>query len=323
MSTRAAGLLLLVALPAQELTLSREQMTADLQQLVRAVSRRWAYAEDRATNAGVDLSAMAAAATLSLANVRQDADFVAIVREFVAGMQDGHAWVSWTGTEPRPFRRWPFTVVDTHEGLVVDELLQTWNDTAVPARRQELLADERRAMQRALAPAAAAKSLVLDLRGNGGGTDLLAMEVAGHLIPNDATYYRLASRNWLAGWNAPSSHRLQCSADVPPLPCKLIVLIDAGTFSAADNLCRCLHDLHPEVTFVGEATGGGTGAPRALVTLEHSKVVIGACTMRVFGPKGELIEGRGTAPDVTIVPTREAWLAGRDEALEAALAVAR
>ena len=104
---------------------------------------------------------------------------------------------------------------------------------------------------------------------------------------------------------------------------QLLVLIDAGVFSAADNLCRCLDDLHPDVTFVGSATGGGSGAPRPCVTLEHSRAVITFCTMRVTGPNGELIEGRGTLPDVPAAPTRRGVLAGDDEVLAAALACVR
>ena len=133
------------------------------------------------------------------------------------------------------------------------------------------------------------RSLVLDLRGNPGGLLTASVEVADKFIadgPIVSTRGRSEQENFNYRAHRPGTWR------VP-----LVVLIDEDVFSVTDNLCRCLDDLHRDVTFVGRPTGGGTGAPRPCVTLEHSGVVIGFCTMRVYGPKGELIEGRGTRPD--------------------------
>jgi C-terminal processing protease CtpA/Prc len=163
---------------------------------------------------------------------------------------------------------------------------------------------------------------VLDLRGNGGGTDLLGMEAAACLLPAGSVYYRLASRGWF-GWTKPAPQRLQVHGTPPLFGGQLVVVIDEGVFSTTDNLCRCLDDLHRDVTFVGRPTGGGTGAPRPCVTLTHCRAVITFCTMRVYGPAGELIEGRGTQPDVLVSRTRADVLAGRDAELEAALRAVR
>jgi carboxyl-terminal processing protease len=191
------------------------------------------------------------------------------------------------------------------------------------AGRDALLAAERAALTAAFAQVQDARALVLDVRGNGGGTDLLGQHVAGCLLPADSVYYRLASRGWFGRWPSPSAHRLPANAAAKPFAGQLLVLIDEHVFSAADNLCRCLDDLHPDVTFVGSATGGGSGAPRPCITLAHSGAVVTLCTMRVAGPAGELVEGRGTVPDVPVRPTRAGVLAGRDEVLEAALARVR
>jgi C-terminal processing protease CtpA/Prc len=343
--------------------------------------------------------------------------------------------VQWTGKENAPFRRWPFTVVDTAEGLMVDTVLPSWNGTAValargdlvlevdgvpiaqliaaverhtnastagsrrawalprvvfhdgdparykvrradgteavveaaaaarhpeaevlatavearrladgvayvriptfalgdqqawaaakPAERPALLAKDTAAIRAAFAAAAGCRALVLDLRGNGGGTDLLGMEVAACLLPANSVYYGLSTRGLLFGWANAGIHRLQVQGEPPRFAGQLVVLIDEGVFSVTDNLCRCLDDLHGDVTFVGRPTGGGSGAPRPCVTLAHSGVVVGFCTMRVFGPKGELIEGRGTKPDVPVARTRDALLAGRDDDLAAALKAVR
>jgi len=415
--------------------LTRAQREADLRQLVRETQGKWAYAEDRRENGGLDLTALADTLIARLDGVADDGAFVGLVREFVAALQDGHASVQWTGKENHPFRRWPFTVLDTEQGLVVDSLLPAWNGTPVallrgdllleidgapiaqhlaaaerrvnastagarrrqalwyvvygdsdprrykvrradgteavvgahaaarhpaaelpatavearkladgvayvriptfalgdqqawanakPAERPELLAKDIAAIRTALAGTAGCRALVLDLRGNPGGTDLLGMEVAACLLPPGSVYYGLASRGVLWGWNSPVISKVKVEGEPPRFAGQLVVLIDDATFSASDNLCRCLDDLHPDVTFIGRATGGGTGLGRPCVTLKHSGVVVGFCTMRVFGPKGELIEGRGTKPDVPVARTRDAVLSGRDEDLAAALKAIR
>jgi len=153
--------------------------------------------------------------------------------------------------------------------------------------------------------------------------ELLAMEVAACLLPKNSIYHGLASKRWLGGWSRPGQHRLQVRGEPATFAGQLLVVIDEKVLSAADNLCRCLHDLHPDVTFVGRATGAGSGAPRPCVTLQHSGAVVTFCTMRVHGPAGELTEGRGTTPDVPVALTRAAVLAGTDVDLVAALRAAR
>jgi C-terminal processing protease CtpA/Prc len=416
--------------------LTRTQMEADLRQLAAETQREWAYAEDRKQNSGIDPAALAEALVARLGDVKDDSDFVGLVREFVAGLQDGHAYHTWSGVERRPFRRWPVIVHDVAEGLVVDSILPTWRGgppafargdlvlevngrpvaeiiaeaerrtnastdaarrkgalfpsffvepdpseyrvrrldgseatvvasaaaslpeakkrpraqiearrlddgiayvriptfaladskawaNAAPEARPGLLQKDADAIRAAFAAAEGCRAVVLDLRGNGGGTDLLGKEVAACLLPQGSVYYSLSSLMEDGRWRKPIPSPLKVDGTPPRFTGQLLVLIDEGSFSATDNLCRCLDDLHPDVTFVGRPTGGGTGAPRPKVTLEHSGVVVGFCTMRVWGPKGGLIDGRGTPPDVPVRPTRDDVLSGRDPDLEAALRLVR
>jgi C-terminal processing protease CtpA/Prc len=142
---------------------------------------------------------------------------------------------------------------------------------------------------------AGVKVLILDLRGNPGGTDILGKELAGILLGEGADYYKLdvPGRSW---WPA-SSHPVRAKSGQKPFPGALICLIDCTTFSVADNFAACLKDRHPDVTFVGRPTGAGTGAPRTF-ELPRTKVKVGFCTMMVYSPDGRVIEGTGTLPDV-------------------------
>ena len=166
-----------------------------------------------------------------------------------------------------------------------------------------------------------ATALLIDLRGNGGGPDLLGQRVAMHLLDKPFQYYLLsAKRN--GAWSEPYGETHESLAADPPFSGRVIALTDELCFSATDNLLRCLRDLHPRFTTIGGPTGAGTGAPREIVRLDHSGARITLCTMRVLGPKGGLIEGRGTTPDVVVRPSRDDVRSGRDAVLSAALAAA-
>jgi hypothetical protein len=70
--------------------------------------------------------------------------------------------------------------------------------------------------------------------------------------------------------------------------------------------------------FVGRPNGAGSGAPRPVVTLPHSKMVITFCVMQVWNPNGQLIESRPFEPTVPVKWTVDDLLQGRDPDLEAA-----
>ena len=163
-----------------------------------------------------------------------------------------------------------------------------------------------------------AQALILDLRGNGGGTDALGIRLALHLLPKPFVYFRLSALGE-NGWHRPGGITYRAEPGMAVFPGRLVALTDEGCFSTTDNFLRCLRDLHPRFTAVGRPTGGGTGAPRTIAKLAHSGAAVTLCTMRVYGPKSGLIEGRGTTPDVPVTWTRADVLAGRDPDLEAAL----
>jgi C-terminal processing protease CtpA/Prc len=186
----------------------------------------------------------------------------------------------------------------------------------------------------AFSNAAPARCLILDLRGNQGGTDLIGSFVALHLVPERFTYFKLQIRyspqlktvpgfkdNPAEGWAPISEWGPSRPESVTPYSGFVIILEDSLCFSTTDNLLACIRDLLPtnKVKFIGRPSGGGTGAPRPLVKLPHTDATVTLTVMKVFSPKGRLIEGRGTIPDRKIELTWRDVVNRRDADLEAAL----
>jgi len=186
----------------------------------------------------------------------------------------------------------------------------------------------------AFSKAAKARCLILDLRGNRGGTDLLGSHVALHLLSGAFTYFKLQTRhspqlqrirgfeaNPTNGWSRPSDWGPSRPPDVKPFSGFIFILQDQRCFSTTDNLLACLKDLLPgdRVRFIGRPSGGGTGAPRPLITLPWSGATVTLTVMKVFSPKGRLIEGRGTIPDRLVEWTWNDLIEERDADLAAAL----
>ncbi len=192
---------------------------------------------------------------------------------------------------------------------------------AKPEERDPFLAEGRARVDQIVAELRerGAEALILDLRGNGGGTDLLGIHLAERLLADPFVYFQLSAR-FDGAWTRPNGY-VYGKGGHARFAGRIVALVDSGCFSTTDNFLRCLDDCHPALTVIGRPTGAGTGAPRELVTAEHSKAKLGACTQRVYGPAGKLIEGIGTQPDVAVIWTRDDVSAGRDPDLAAAFEV--
>ncbi len=180
-------------------------------------------------------------------------------------------------------------------------------------------------------------ALILDLRGNGGGSDALGHFLGHFLCDTEAhpIYYSLWTRPseelaalpdfayvkgmLAAATNPPVQTRLLPEKDLQRYNGKLAVLLDEGCFSSCDCFLNYLSVAAPKTVFVGRPNGAGAGAPRPVVTLPHSKMVITFCIMQVWNPKGQLIESRPLKPTVPVKWSVDDLRQGRDPDLEVAL----
>jgi hypothetical protein len=99
----------------------------------------------------------------------------------------------------------------------------------------------------------------------------------------------------------------------------VVVLTDAGCFSATDNFLGALKG-QPNVTLLGTTSGGGSGRMGSYL-LTNTKLPLTLCQMASFRANGDLFDGHGVAPDV-VAETRaeDELLTGGDSMLNAALA---
>jgi len=99
----------------------------------------------------------------------------------------------------------------------------------------------------------------------------------------------------------------------------VVVLMDAGCFSATDNFLGALQGT-PNVTLLGTASGGGSGRMGSY-SLPNTKLPLTLCQMASFRANGDQFDGRGVAPDVVVEARPEDQLVtGGDSVLNAALA---
>lgn len=203
------------------------------------------------------------------------------------------------------------------------------------------------------------KTLIIDLRNNGGGEDAYGVMLVSSLTDRPfhyADHVTIKTINWSFQdhWDAKPlsaeqlSHIRECLKPNPaggyfvteqlqdslgqkqpaqfPFRGKVFILIDGATFSTAADFCAVAHHLHL-ATFIGEETAGAycgnNSSTEPTVTLPNSNVRFGLPLCSSWNAVGDEGNRHGTIPDY-IAPTRTAdLLRGIDTQLELALKLAQ
>ena len=199
----------------------------------------------------------------------------------------------------------------------------------------------------------AARHLIIDLRGNGGGADEYGKLVYAHLTERPFVFYRSleinrASFDFLrysetpdltvpADRIHPNDHgtfdllghpNLGFQSPVEPIYAgAAIVLIDGGSFSATSELLSVMHS-NRRAVFVGEESGGAyignTSGLSATITLPNTGVRVRIPLVRfTMAVPDDERRYRGIVPDHEVIPTIDDILAGTDVVRAFALDLAR
>jgi Peptidase family S41 len=97
---------------------------ADIRAAAQLARERWSYAEHRLALDGVDLDANEAAALRMLGDEPTATSFYLAITFFVAGLHDGHSGVLHTSTIAPYRNRWPFSLTEVSEGIMVNGLAE-------------------------------------------------------------------------------------------------------------------------------------------------------------------------------------------------------
>ena len=154
------------------------------------------------------------------------------------------------------------------------------------------------------------KTVIVDMRGNLGGSIGALIGITGMLVDKPTTLGTQIYKN--------SRESVIVQPQGRRYSGKLIVLIDSLSYSAAEMFAGGLQE-SGRLTVVGEKSAG-QALPSTMVQL-----ATGGLFMYPFAnfqtPKGYSIEGKGVEPDVKIARERRSLLAGKDAQLDAALAL--
>lgn len=199
-------------------------------------------------------------------------------------------------------------------------------------------------------------TLVLDLRRNGGGSSDAQVRLFAHLTSERARLVRDVRnktldlgdlRAHLSTWdpralkprkrwfkaNPDGTYSLRPFLDeamrrVRPdrwaFEGKVLVLTSRDNASAVSTLLAKLAEQN-NVTLIGEPTGGSAEGVTAnilfFLTLPNSKIVTRLPAQRIYNDVQTFDRGMGVAPDIVVHRTADDALAGRDPAMERALAL--
>lgn len=153
------------------------------------------------------------------------------------------------------------------------------------------------------------RGLVLDLRSNPGGLLVSAVQIADDLLDSG----KIVSTR---GRIAVSDTQFSATPGDLLRGAPLVVLVDAGSASAAEVLAGALADNY-RARMIGSRTFG-KGSVQTLLPLDNGDSVK-LTTARYYTPSGKTIQARGIMPDVVLHPASDAPNGGRTDFAEALL----
>lgn len=164
-------------------------------------------------------------------------------------------------------------------------------------------------IQGAVASMLDAPGLVIDLRGNGGGDDSVAINLAGQLFDRPTQLMVTRARKG-------EDFYYKARPAKRPYLGPVVLLVDGASGSASEQLAAGLQE-SGRAYVVGNVTAGDD------MDAELEELPTGAYLIYAAGlphtPKGLIVEGRGVKPDLEVNLTRAGLLQGFDAQLDAAL----
>jgi C-terminal processing protease CtpA/Prc len=158
------------------------------------------------------------------------------------------------------------------------------------------------------------KGLIFDVRNNGGGNAGIANVIVSRFSSAPIAYSSYlpdGTPSWTGTINPGGPN---------PYHKPVVVLMNGASFSCAELLPELMKQI-PQVTTVGDTTGGGGGSNDVFTLPSNKRIKIPTSYLKRFN--GEMIEWNGIPPDIRVPQTEADMNQGRDKQLERAIALLR
>lgn len=174
-------------------------------------------------------------------------------------------------------------------------------------------------------PLKESKVVIVDLRGNPGGSLDFMVDFMGHFMDQPFEMGQEISRK--------KPEPIQVKPASPHIACPLFLLIDSASASASEMLARSMQ-IHKRATVIGDRSSGSVNSAHffweppgqahgSLSAWEAVEFGSEIAVAKVVMENDEVLEGRGVTPDESCVPTASDLRAEKDPCLELALTRAR
>lgn len=204
---------------------------------------------------------------------------------------------------------------DEHDRAVASRWASL-GDNAVMVWKLKEFAHTQAEIDRTLSNARKHKGLVIDLRGDGGGSEETLLRILGNLFDHDVTIGQIKGRTGTKPLIAKTRGAAFAYAG------DLVILVDSESGSASELLARVVQ-LEKRGIVMGDRTSGKVMRSR-LLTHESGLDVIATYAVSVTDADivmkdGQSLEKTGVTPDAILLPSSSDLAARRDPVLSAAV----
>ncbi|MHC5023778.1 MAG: S41 family peptidase [Planctomycetota bacterium] len=282
-----------------------EENRESVETLRRAIDERYSY-RDRL---GLDWDALFEAHGEALLNADTPYRFAAVAGRLLAAAEDVHVGVEVGGSPMPGYQRvyepnYNIPAVGRRlRGLKQwsNDVLSGWLDDEVGYLCIATWQRDREASVRpafdALRELIDARAIIIDVRPNGGGDEMLAQEFAGCFVDEPVVYARHVNREPAApgGFSRSYDRVLRPNPQRARYRGRVVVLMGPGNLSSAEAFLLMMRQVEGS-TLLGMRSGGSSGRPRP-VTLPNG-VVVRLSSWKAMAADGTAFEGVGIEPDV-------------------------
>ena len=311
--------------PAKD-ALERNREAAE--ELRRAIDEDYSYRDLR----GVDWEAAFKEATPYLERAVTPRAFADEAAKLLSRAKDAHVWLKVGNEIVAPFQR---NVRPNFNPRVLPRLvpnLKQHGTTVLTGRFDDGVvyiavgtweAKEPDALEQAYvaiadATATKAPAVLIDVRPNAGGDEILARHFAGCFVDAPKAYSKNTTRGG-GQWSQVFDRVVEPNKARPAYRGKVVVLTGPANMSSCESFILMMKQA-PDCTLVGEKTYGSSGNPRPRDL--GNGVTVFLSSWKDMLPDGSPLEGEGITPDVEAKSTPADFQAA-DPVLAAALKVAR